>query len=160
MFDTGRMTDGIPQSGNLLTNYTLDLSDVVEECLWPRSYYYEAADAYKGELGPIGLPVARRRDDQSFLIADEKDLKALNRLTVDGETVLIKITHELVDASSLSWVYDVAEEYVPRAATAFEFLMQASYGKDGDLAATSANAAGFSLSLAPFFQKRSYDKAP
>lgn len=87
-------------------------------------------------------------------------MKALNRLTVDGKTVLIKTTQELVDASSLSWVYDVAEEHVPHAATAFEFLMQASYGRDGDLAATSANAAGFSLSLVPFLQKRSYDNAP
>lgn len=54
VFDTDRMTDGIPQPGNLLTNYTLDLSDVGEECLWLRSYYYEAADAYKDEPGPTG----------------------------------------------------------------------------------------------------------
>lgn len=87
-------------------------------------------------------------------------MKALNRLTVDGKTVLVKTTQELVDTSSLSWVYDVAEEHVPHAAMAFEFLMQASYGRDGDLAATSANAAGFSLSLVPFLQKRSYDNAP
>ena len=38
VFDTDRMIDGIPQPGNLLTNYTLDLSDVGEECLWLRSY--------------------------------------------------------------------------------------------------------------------------
>lgn len=33
VFDTDRMTDGVPQSGNLLTNYTLDLSDVNGESL-------------------------------------------------------------------------------------------------------------------------------
>lgn len=66
VFDTDRMTDGIPQPGNLLTNYTLDLSDVGEECLWLRSYYYEAADAYKDEPGPTGLPMARRRDGLEF----------------------------------------------------------------------------------------------
>ena len=62
VFDTDRMTDGVPQPGNLLTNYTLDLSDVNGESLWLCSYYYEAAEAYKDESGPKGLPVARRRD--------------------------------------------------------------------------------------------------
>ena len=28
VFDTDRMTDGVPQPGNLLTNYTLDLAAV------------------------------------------------------------------------------------------------------------------------------------
>ena len=39
------MTDGVPQPGNLLTNYTLDLSDVNGESLWLCSYYYEAAQS-------------------------------------------------------------------------------------------------------------------
>ena len=43
VFDTDRMTDGVPQPGNLLTNYTLDLSDVNGESLWLCSYYYEAS---------------------------------------------------------------------------------------------------------------------
>ena len=114
VFDTDRMTDGIPQPGNLLTNYTLDLSDVGEECLWLRSYYYEAADAYKDEPGPTGLPMARRRDGWSFLIADEEDLKALNRLTVDGETVLAQVAGEIIDVGTLSWICDVADVFAPR----------------------------------------------
>ena len=104
VFDTDRMTDGIPQPGNLLTNYTLDLADVNGESLWLCSYYYEAADAYKDELGPKELPVARRRDGWSFLIADADDLQRLNRVTVDGETVLIQIAGELFDAVALAWV--------------------------------------------------------
>ena len=160
VFDTDHIIDCVPQPGNLLTNYTLDLADVNGESLWLSSYYYESAQAYKDDPGPKGLPVARRRDGWSFLIADEADLQKLNRLTVDGETVLIQIEGELVDAAALSWVYDVAEEYVPRAAAAFGYLMQASFGKDGDLAAMSADAAGFSLSLVPFLQRQSYDKAP
>ena len=104
VFDTDRMTDGIPQPGNLLTNYTLDLADVNGESLWLCSYYSEAADAYKDELGPKELPVARRRDGWSFLIADADDLQRLNRVTVDGETVLIQIAGELFDAVALAWV--------------------------------------------------------
>lgn len=106
-FDTDRMTDGVPQPGNLLTNYTLDLADVNGESLWLCSYYYEAADAYKEEPGPKKLPVARRRDGWSFLIADADDLQKLNRVTLDGETVLVQIAGELVDATALSWASEV-----------------------------------------------------
>lgn len=112
VFDTDRMTDCIPQSDNLLTNYTLDLAGVGDESLWLCSYYYEAASAYKKENGPKGLPVARRRDGWSFLIADTHDLQKLNRVTVDGETVLIQIAGELVDAAILSWACDACGRYV------------------------------------------------
>lgn len=115
VFDTDRMTDGVPQPGNLLTNYTLDLSDVNGESLWLCSYYYEAAQAYKGEKGPKDLPVTRRRDGWSFLIADETDLERLNRLTVDGETVLIRVEGELADTAALSWAYDVVDDVLPKA---------------------------------------------
>ena len=108
VFDTNRMTDGVPQSSNLLTNYTLDLADVNGESLWLCSYYYEAAQAYKDEPGPKGLPVARRRDGWSFLIADADDMQKLNRVTVDGETVLIQIVGELVDVAALSWACETA----------------------------------------------------
>lgn len=120
VFDTDRMTDGIPQPGNLLTNHTLDLSDVNGESLWLCSYYYEAAQAYKDETGPKGLPVARRRDGWSFLIADAEDMQRLNRITMDGETVLIQVKGELVDAAALSWAYDMVEEYVPKIMLAFK----------------------------------------
>lgn len=119
VFDTDHLIDEMPQKGNLLTNYTLDLADVGEERLWLRSYYYESSDVYKEEQGPHGLPVARRRDGWSFLIADEEDLKRLTRLTVDGETALIQIAGELIDTAMLSWVYDCIEEYVPRILTSF-----------------------------------------
>ncbi|WP_241963541.1 hypothetical protein [Gordonibacter sp. 28C] len=152
VFDTDHMVDRPPQPGNLLTNYTLELADVNDESLWLRSYYYEAVQAYKDEPGPKGLPVARRRDGWSFLVADAEDIQKLNRLTVDGETVLVRIADELVDVSALSWVYDVAEEYVPQAVIAHGFLMRAFYGKDGDLAEAASNAAGFSAALAPFLQ--------
>lgn len=122
VFDTDRMTDGVPQPGNLLTNYTLDLADVNGESLWLCSYYYEATEAYKNELGPKGLPVARRRDGWSFLVADADDLQKLNRVTLDGETVLIQIAGELVDASALSWASEVADVLVPRIAQSHRLL--------------------------------------
>ncbi|WP_302234144.1 hypothetical protein [uncultured Adlercreutzia sp.] len=114
VFDTDRMTDGVPQPGNLLTNYTLDLSDVNGESLWLCSYYYEAAQAYKDERGQKDLPVARRRDGWSFLLADAEDMQRLNRITLDGETVLVQIAGELVDVSTLSWASEVADVLVPQ----------------------------------------------
>lgn len=122
VFDTDRMTDGIPQPGNLLTNYTLDLADVNGESLWLCSYYYEAADAYKEELGPKGLPVARRRDGWSFLIADAGDLQRLNRLTLDGETVLMQAAGELIDVAALNWAYTLTTEYPIRSSEAYDGL--------------------------------------
>lgn len=116
VFDTDRMTDGVPQPGNLLTNYSLDLSDVNGESLWLCSYYYETARAYKDEMGPKDLPVARRRDGWSFLLADAEDMERLNRVTVDGETVLAQIAGELVDASALSWASEVADALAPQIA--------------------------------------------
>lgn len=130
VFDTDRMTDGIPQPGNLLTNYALDLADVNGESLWLCSYYYEAAEAYKEETGPKGLPVARRRDGWSFLIADADDLPRLNRVTLDGETVLIQIAGELVDASALAWAYDCAEEYASKIAIAYRAAVSVSDDPD------------------------------
>ena len=101
VFDTDRMTDGVPQPGNLLTNYTLDLSDVNGESLWLCSYYYEAAQAYKDEKGPKGLPVARR---------------------LDGETVLAQVAGELIDASALSWASEVIEVIAPQIKQSQSFL--------------------------------------
>lgn len=129
VFDTGRMTDCVPQPNNLLTNYTLDLSDVNEESLWLRSYYYEASQAYRDELGPKDLPVARRRDGWSFLIADADDMQKLNRLTLDGETVLIQIEGELVDAATLEWAYDIVETYRPKIVLAYRHYVEGPSGK-------------------------------
>lgn len=117
VFDTDHHVDAVPQRGNLLANYTLDLSDVAGAGLWLRSYYHEAADVYREEPGPTGLPVARRRNGWSFLIADADDLDRLNRLTVDGETVLARVAGELVDVAALSWAYDVTSEYCEMAAS-------------------------------------------
>lgn len=130
VFDTDRMTDGIPQPGNLLTNYSLDLADMNGESLWLCSYYYEVAEAYKEEPGPKGLPVARRRDGWSFLIADAEDLQRLNRVTVDGETILIQIAGELVDTTALAWAYDCAEEYASKIAIVYRAAVSVSDDSD------------------------------
>lgn len=133
VFDTDRMTDGVPQPGNLLTNYTLDLSDVNGESLWLCSYYYEAAQAYKDEKGPKDLPVARRRDGWSFLLADAEDMQRLNRVTLDGETVLAQIAGELVDVSALMWASEVADVLAPQIVQFQRLLESTGLGTIEDL---------------------------
>lgn len=133
VFDTDRMTDGVPQPGNLLTNYTLDLSDVNGESLWLCSYYYEAAQAYKDEKGPKGLPVARRRDGWSFLLADAEDMQRLNRVTLDGETVLVQMAGELVDVSALTWASEVADVLAPQIIQFQRLLESTGLGTIEDL---------------------------
>lgn len=133
VFDTDRMTDGLPQPGNLLTNYTLDLSDVNGESLWLCSYYYEAAQAYKDEKGPKDLPVARRRDGWSFLLADAEDMQRLNRVTLDGETVLAQIAGELVDVSALMWASEVADVLAPQIVQFQRLLESTGLGTIEDL---------------------------
>lgn len=133
VFDTDRMTDGVPQPGNLLTNYTIDLSDVNGESLWLCSYYYEATQAYKDEKGPKNLPVARRRDGWSFLLADAEDMQRLNRVTLDGETVLAQIAGELVDVSTLSWACEVADVLAPQIVQFQRLLESTGLGTIEDL---------------------------
>lgn len=66
--------------------------------------------------------MARRRDGWSFLIADADDVQSLNRVAMDGETVLIQIAGELIDAAALSWAYDIVEVYRPMALSGYESL--------------------------------------
>lgn len=127
-FDTDHMTEGLPLRGNMLTNWALDLDDVNGECLWLSCYYHETIEAYRETIGPKRLPVARRRDGWSFLIADAEDMKTINRVTVDGELFLIRVCGELVDATELEWAYTVAEEVAYRAQASHRFLTHQSAG--------------------------------
>lgn len=111
VFDTDHHVDAVPQKGNPLANYTLDLSDVARDGLWLRSYYHEAADAYRGgawadgpSRGPkarwVELPHCRRRRPGSPQPSDR-----------GWETILARVAGELVDVTALAWAYDASKEY-------------------------------------------------
>ena len=145
VFDTDRKTENLPQSGNLLTNYSLDIDKVKGGRLWMSSYYYEANEQYKDTVGPSGLPVARRRDGWSFLLADDEDMKRLVRVTVDGENVLMRVAGELVYMTDLRHAYDVSEDVIPKADKAHGFLLTLLKGEPGiDIERESCNRMGFS----------------
>lgn len=77
--------------------------------------------------------MARRRDGWSFLLADVEDVQRLNRLTLDGETVLAQMAGELVDASALSWASEVADALAPQIAQFHHLLELTGAEKVGDL---------------------------
>lgn len=131
VFDTDHMTEPLPQKGNLLTNYAVDLGGRDGGGIWLRSYYHEAAEAYRETVGPEGLPVARRRDGWSFLIADAGDIKALDRLTVDDEVVIARMGGELVDAGAVRRAYEASAEIAPMAQAAYQFAFAQLRGVPG-----------------------------
>ena len=131
-FDTDHFTEALPCRGNLLTNYALDISPALEGgSIWLRAFWHESAESYREIKDGAGLPVARRRDGWSFLIADAQDVAALERLTVDGEVVLARMAGELIDAAALMRVYDEAEDLGPRAVAAHAYL-EALVGDSGE----------------------------
>lgn len=144
-FDTDHMTESLPLKGNLLTNYSIDLGDAKDGCIWLSSYYYESSERYRETVNPKGLPVARRRDGWSFLVADPDDVEKLLRMTVDGETVLVRVAGELVDATALRWAYDVAEDVAPMAVAAHGHLVGLLGNQDGvDVESEACRLMGFS----------------
>lgn len=131
-FDTDHFTEALPCRGNLLTNYVLDISTALEGgSVWLKAYWHETAESYREVKDESGLPVARRRDGWSFLVADAQDVATLERLTVDGELVLTRMAGELMDASALMRAYDEAEDLGPRAVAAHAYL-EAFVGDSGE----------------------------
>lgn len=123
VFDTDHFTEALPMRGNLLTNYVLDWSGAGRgEGIWMRVYWHESSDAYRDVADSHGLPVARRRDGWSFLVADAGDVAVLERLTLDGETVLGRVAGVLVDVARLMHAYDEAEDFGPRAVAVHGYL--------------------------------------
>lgn len=103
--------------------YVLDWAGaLMGKGVWVRMYWHEAADAYRDVVDGAGLPIARRRDGWSFLVADPSDVDVLDRLTLDGEIVLERMTGRLVDAARMMRAYDAAEDLGPRTVAAHAHL--------------------------------------
>lgn len=78
-FDSDHLTDASMLRGNLLTNWSLDIGDARDGagCLILSLYWYPVAGAGEMPDGPKGLPIARRREGWSFVVADLDDLPHL-----------------------------------------------------------------------------------
>lgn len=131
VFDTATLVDGSVFKGNALTNYALEISDARDgKALWLDCYYYEADKEYQNDLNPHGLPVARRRDGWSFVIADENDLETLLKVSVDGEDVLVRQGDEFVDALRLKVASEVAYSVNPASVSTHDYYQVAMQDQD------------------------------
>lgn len=131
VFDTTALVDGSTFKGSALTNYALEISDARSgKALWLDCYYYEADKAYRNDLNPHGLPVARRRDGWSFVIADEDDLETLLKVSVDGEDVLVRQGDEFIDALRLKIASDVAYSVNPASVSTHDYYQVAAQDED------------------------------
>lgn len=77
-FDTANLTDASMYHGNVVTNWSLDLSGAMREggmlLLSMRWYPTPGRDA---PAGPEGLPIARRLDGLCVVVADTEACRSL-----------------------------------------------------------------------------------
>lgn len=122
-FDTANLTDASTYRGNVITNWSLDLSGAMSEggmlLLSMRWYPAPGQDA---PAGPEGLPIARRRDGLCVVVADSEDVPQLSMVTVDGELALLRVGGGLVDCNRLAWASRIADGLSAQAVSAHRTL--------------------------------------
>mgnify|MGYP000992698166 FL=1 len=122
-FDTANLTDASVYRGNVVTNWSLDLSGAMREggmlLLSMRWYPASGQDA---PAGPEGLPIARRRDGLCVVVADSEDVPQLSMVTVDGELALLRVGDGLVDCNRLAWASRIADGLPAQAVSAHRTL--------------------------------------
>jgi uncharacterized C2H2 Zn-finger protein len=129
-FDSDHLTDASMLRGNLLTNWSLDIGDARggAGCLLLSLYWYPATGIGETPVGPKGLPIARRRDGWSFVVADSDDLPHLIMAEVDGEVVVLRAGDDLVDCNRLAHVSRISESFAKQVVSAHSWLLLASPG--------------------------------
>lgn len=122
-FETANLTDASMYCGNVITNWSLDLSGAMSEggmlLLSMRWYPAPGQDA---PAGPEGLPIARRRDGLCIVVADSEDVPQLSMVTVDGELALLCVGDGLVDCNRLAWASRIADGLPAQAVSAHRTL--------------------------------------
>lgn len=76
--------------------------------------------------------ISHRRDGWSVLLADAHDMDHLRRVSVDGETVLVRLLDALVDAQTMEYAADVAFYFTPRAVSMYDYYLKALGLEEGD----------------------------
>lgn len=124
-FDTDHLTDASVLPGNLLTNWSLDVQDAEGDLktLVLSLYWHPVSTAGDMPVGPKGLPIARRRDGWSFVVADSEDLPHLTMAKADGEVVLLRAGAELVDCNRLAYISRISETFARQVVSAHDFLL-------------------------------------
>ena len=122
-FDTANLTDASTYRGNVITNWSLDLSGAMREGgMLLLSMRWYPAPGQNAPAGPEGLPIARRRDGLCVVVADSEDVPQLSMVTVDGELALLRVGGGLVDCNRLAWASRIADGLSAQAVSAHRTL--------------------------------------
>ena len=122
-FDTANLTDASMYRGNVVTNWSLDLSGAMSEgSMLLLSMRWYPAPGQDAPAGPEGLPIDRRRDGLCVVIADSEDVPQLSMVTVDGELALLRVGDGLVDCNRLAWASRIADGLPAQAVSAHRTL--------------------------------------
>lgn len=122
-FDTVNLTDASIYRGNVVTNWSLDLSGAMRESgMLLLSMRWYPAPGQDAPAGPEGLPIARRRDGLCVVVADSEDVPQLSMVMVDGELALLRVGDGLVDCNRLAWSSRIADGLLAQAVSAHRTL--------------------------------------
>ena len=122
-FDTANLTDASMYRGNVITNWSLDLSGAMsEDGMLLLSMRWYPAPGQDAPAGPEGLPIARRRDGLCIVVADSEDVPQLSMVTVDGELALLRVGDGPVDCNRLAWASRIADGLPAQAVSAHRTL--------------------------------------
>ncbi|MDP9860694.1 hypothetical protein J2S71_002390 [Olsenella profusa DSM 13989] len=161
-FDTANLTDASMYRGNVVTNWSLDISGAMREggvlILSMRWYPAPGQDA---PAGPEGLPIAHRRDGLCVVVADGVDVPQLSMVMVDGELALLRVGDGLVDCNRLAWASRIADGLPAQAVSAHRTLsMLVSDGADGiDIEAEVCRLMGFDPATYELVEELAEDSA-
>lgn len=122
-FDTANLTDTSIYQGNVVTNWSFDLSGAMREGgMLLLSMHWYPAPGQDAPAGPEGFPIARRRDGLCVVVADGEDVPQLSMVTVDGELALLRVGDGLVDCNRLAWASRIADGLPAQAVSAHRTL--------------------------------------
>ena len=98
IFDTSTLTKAEPFEGtNMLTNFEVRVDELGNTGLWLIAHMYETGGSFANAAKEGETPTARRKRGWRFLLAEASELSAIESLSIDGQTVLMKVAGELTD---------------------------------------------------------------
>ena len=98
IFDTSTFTKAEPFEGaNMLTNFEVRVDELGNTGLWLIAHMYETGESFANAAKEGETPTARRKRGWRFLLAEAGELSAIESLSIDSQTVLMKIAGELAD---------------------------------------------------------------
>lgn len=109
IFDTVNLIDASMYRGNVITNWSLDLSyAMLEGDILPLTIRWYSVPGQDAPTTLGSLPIARRRDGLCVIMADGEDVLQPSMVTVNNELALLCVGDGLMNCNCLAWVSRIA----------------------------------------------------